>query len=149
MPGSGTSARAGLLRATLMVGLVETQYRRAGTGPTLIVLSDLTAERLVALAARARVIVPDTTTIGALLPGTPGARPFVQWLSGFLEGLGVMSATVLAPATLAPELSAVAEVQVGVVRRVVFCGAPSQVVFPPEVDVCWVASDADLPAALG
>jgi len=138
-----------LVRATLMVGQVETQYRRAGAGPTLIVLSDLTAERLMTLAARARVIVPDTTTIGALVPGAPDQRPFAQWLSGFLEGLGVTTATILAPAILAPELSVVAEAQSAVIRRVVLCGVRAQVNFPPEVDVNWVSGDAELSAVLG
>jgi hypothetical protein len=139
----------GLVRATVMVGLVETQYRRAGAGPTLIVLSDLTAERLMALASKARVIVPDTTTIGALVPGASDQRPFAQWLAGFLEGLGVTAATILAPAVLTPEIGAVAEAQSGVIRRVVLCGKKVQVAFPPEVEVSWVTADADLSTVLG
>lgn len=132
-----------------MVGLVETQYRRAGVGPTLIVLRDLTADRLMALAAGARVIVPDTTTIAALVPGASDQRPFAQWLLGFLEGLGVTAVTILAPAMLAPELITVAEAQSGVICRVVLCGARVQVTFPPEVEVSWVDADADLSAVLG
>jgi hypothetical protein len=146
-PGAG--GRAELVRAAVMVGEVETYYRRAGSGPVVIVLRDLMAERLMELALRVRVIVPESTTIAALAPGPSGERPFTQWLSGFLEGLGVMETTIVAPVTLVPELRAIARTQPGVIRRVVLSGVPMDAALPSEIEVRWAASDADLAALVG
>lgn len=148
-PDAKPSERVEIVRATIMVGEVETQYRRAGAGPSLLVLRALADTPLLELAAYARVIVPDTTTIAALTPDLAGRHPFVQWIAGFLEGLGVTVTTVLAPASLAPELSELAKAQPGVVRRVLLYGARREVSFPVGVDVCWMVDDADIRALLG
>jgi hypothetical protein len=84
-------------RATVCSGSVETEYRRAGRGDTIVALAarDWGGGRALfpTLARDFRLIVPvlDHTSAGA------GARPaFAVWLTTFLDGLGLTSVTLLA-----------------------------------------------------
>ena len=81
------------------MGDTETRYLRAGCGPAvlLVVSASQTVgssdnglgafDRLVdALAAHCRVFVPDADP----------ALPFSEWLRGFMDGLGLVSASLVA-----------------------------------------------------
>lgn len=122
MMSGGQTTREEFVRAAVLCGPVETSYRRAGVGPTVVLLLDgarLTAERLAPLISRARVIIPDTTTLMALLPSTfDGESPFVRWLRLFLEGLGVASVRIVATPAIAEELTLFVQREPEFVKRV-------------------------------
>lgn len=86
------------MRATVTVGDMETGYLRAGSGPALLLVLPAsqtigssttgggTFDRLVdALSPHCRVFVPDADS----------ALPFATWLRGFMDGLGLDSASLL------------------------------------------------------
>ena len=84
-------------RATVCCGPVETGYRRAGRGNTVVALAarDWTAapSLFAALARDFRLIVPEIDRAD----DDPAQRPaFAEWLSGFLDGLGLADVTLLA-----------------------------------------------------
>ena len=88
-PDAGTAPR--IARATVCAGATTTDYLRAGCGPTVLLLgADVDSPLLSALAARFRVIAP--------LPAADRAppAPFSAWLRDFLDGLGVVGASVVA-----------------------------------------------------
>ena len=102
--------------AVVSAGEVETRYRRTGCGPPVVVLGyefddeDRLPEPLGPLAGRFRVIVPDPAGIEALAPATsPEPASFPGWLRGFLEGLGIEGARVVAEAGFDAALQAWAE----------------------------------------
>jgi len=120
-----------MARASVMVGAIETSYRRAGRGMTVVVLTGgrgfpSTADAaLQPLVARARVVVPDHTTITALAAcWSVEETPFGQWLGGFLEGIGVEDVCLVAPVELMYELQQFAATHPGVVTRCVLLGEP-------------------------
>lgn len=121
--GSGDQpTRDVFVRAAVLCGSVETTYRRAGVGPSVVLLIDgarLDAEHLAPLITRCRVIIPDTTNFMALLPsGSGDESPFARWLRLFLEGLGVASVRIVASAPLAKEVARFAEREPDLVTRV-------------------------------
>lgn len=111
-----------MTRASVMVGAVETAYRRAGRGPTVLILTgappfpSTDSASLRPLVARARVIVPEQVTISALaMAAAESETPFVRWLDGFLEGIGVEAVTLVAAEAFAPEVQRFAARHPGVV----------------------------------
>jgi len=118
-----------MARASVMAGAIETSYRRAGRGETVVVLTggrgfpstgDVALQPLV---ERARVVVPDHTTITALAAcWSVEETPFGQWLDGFLEGIGVEEVCLVAPVELMYELQQFAATHPGVVTRCVLLG---------------------------
>lgn len=92
-------------RASVLVGDVETSYRRGGAGSPLLLLvpPPRDAAPVEALARTARVLIPEATSILAL-PSAEGDPAFARWLRGFLDGLGLLDVTVVAPPALASEL---------------------------------------------
>jgi pimeloyl-ACP methyl ester carboxylesterase len=85
-------------RAVVFDGRTETRYLRAGRGYPVIVLAGgarRTADTLLTgLWRLARVIVPEVPLFGAGEPD--GTTDFSRWFSGFLDGLGVTRAAVVA-----------------------------------------------------
>lgn len=124
-----TDVRAQMVRAAVMVGMTETTYRRTGVGPTVVILLDATREDAVSLAPlaeRCRVIVPDAVTLAALAPDASAQSPFAAWLHGFLEGLGVATARIVAPRLLAPSLAEFRAANPGLLKDVLLLdGSPS------------------------
>lgn len=118
-------AVTGFRRATVTVGAIETSYQRAGTGRPLVLLvpppPDVTV--LTPLLARWRVIVPESTSVLAL-PGAPGSTPFATWLRGFLDGLGLQRACVVADASVAVALATVRAQQPELIDHVEIIGRP-------------------------
>jgi pimeloyl-ACP methyl ester carboxylesterase len=108
-------------RAVVFDGRTETRYLRAGRGYPAIVLvqgAPRTADALLAgLRRLARVIVPE-------LPALPVAEPdrttdFVRWLSGFLDGLGVTRAALVAEEPFAAAVTRFAILEPERVERLV------------------------------
>jgi hypothetical protein len=113
-----------MARVSVVVGAIETSYRRAGRGPTVVVLTGGSAfpptgdEALRPLTDRVRVVVPDHTTISALaVSPSVEETPFGHWLRGFLEGIGADDVRVIAPVHFAGELQRFTARHAGVVRR--------------------------------
>lgn len=113
-----------MTRASVMVGAVETSYRRAGRGPTVLILTgappfpSTDAASLRPLVERARVIVPEHVTVTALAMAVAESEtPFGRWLDGFLEGIGVHEVNLVAPETYAPEVQRFATRHPGVVSQ--------------------------------
>lgn len=79
------------VRAIVCAGGVETEYLRAGSGETLVLLAPapsdggLVEELALALAERFRVFVPTP----------PADWPRGTWLSDFREGVGVQAARLV------------------------------------------------------
>lgn len=137
-----------IARAIVMVGDIETTYRLFGQGATTIVLLGLnpTMRRGVSfsdtLPDDARVIIADHTTIAALAPSTRSEEsPFGRWLRGFLEGIGVREARVVAHGALATEMEQFDALNPGSLRRRVLIGgvrhaAPEHAVYL-ALDATW------------
>ena len=102
-------SRTGAFQAVVDAGEVETEYVRAGSGQ--VVLDQRGApvdpeedELFVALAERFRVIVPQSTSLAATVaPAGTGDSPFTRWLDGFLEGLGILQASLVVEEPLGAE----------------------------------------------
>lgn len=123
-----TEAALGVVHASVQVGNVETTYHRIGRGPPIVILDegriDLSASEIAPLARRWRFIAPDRTTVAALtVPDSGDGSPFTQWLDGFLEGLGMGPALVVAPLGLTRELRAFTASRPGLVAGLVLRGA--------------------------
>jgi hypothetical protein len=118
--------------AVVSAGEVETRYRRTGCGPPVVVLGyefddeDRLPEPLGPLAGRFRVIVPDPAGIEALAPATsPEPASFPGWLRGFLEGLGIEGARVVAEAGLDAALARFVALNPGQIDRLLIIGDTS------------------------
>jgi hypothetical protein len=128
--------------AVVCVGDVETAYRRVGSGTTVVLLGLVAEEddRLLTGAAGAacRLIVPDRTTVGALVvPGAahPEESAFARWLSGFLQGLGLERPHVVATPAFGPDLRAYARGYPAELGQVVIVDALDRV----SEAVAWLA----------
>jgi pimeloyl-ACP methyl ester carboxylesterase len=99
---AGDGQRPPFTRATVVDGLTETLYRRAGHGAPVVVLaagdSPAGVALLDALPRRFRVIAPELPA--SRRDGNGGGRDvwpaFPTWLSGFLDGLGLGGVAVVA-----------------------------------------------------
>ena len=92
-----SAARPVFTRAAVCSGPVETAYRRAGRGDTIVALAarewGAGCELFPTLARDFRVIVPELEDS----PADTGRRAaFATWLTAFLDGLGLDSVTLLA-----------------------------------------------------
>lgn len=89
-------------RAAVDVGAVTTYYRRAGSGAPVLLLSSggAGAALFESLSSRFRVFAPEPVVESgaeARAPAGGTAAPsFSRWLGDFLDGLGVMRASVVA-----------------------------------------------------
>ena len=106
-----------------MVGEIETSYQRAGAGRAVVLLVPPPRDPavLAPMVARWRVIVPESTSVLAL-PDVPGHSPFAMWFRGFLEGLGVHGAMVVAETPLAIALATVQAQWPGLIAHVELLG---------------------------
>jgi hypothetical protein len=118
-----------MARASVMAGAIETSYRRAGRGATVVVLTggqgfpSTDEAALQPMLARARVVVPDHTTITALAAcWSVEETPFGCWLDGFLEGIGADGIRLVAPIELTYELQQFVATHPGAVARCVLLG---------------------------
>jgi hypothetical protein len=102
-------SRTGAFRAVVDAGEVETEYVRAGSGQAVVYLrggpvDPESDELFVALAERYRVIVPQSMSLAAAVtPPGAGDSVFTRWLEGFLEGLGIMTASLVVEEPLGAE----------------------------------------------
>jgi len=106
----------GSIDAAVFVDGVETAYTRMGDGPIVIVLASDPAQRTALgrlFATRHRVILPHP-------PGPPGhADPSaVDWLSGFLDGLGMEHADIVTDEEWAAAVDTLVSSQPDRARRV-------------------------------
>jgi hypothetical protein len=120
----------GMVRAIVMHGAIETRYWRAGHGPPVVVLGlDLDGDGrmpgvLAPLVARCCVIVPEYVSISALdACHGEGRAPFSAWFRGFLEGLGIEGAVVVAAAGLDAALAQFVAANPGEIDRLIIVGA--------------------------
>jgi hypothetical protein len=133
----------GMVRAVVTHGSIETRYRRAGFGPPVVVLGfDLAdddgrmPDLLGSLTACCRVIVPEHASITALVACHSADRmPFSAWFRGFLEGLGIEGARVVAAAGLDTALTQFMDAHPGEIDRLLIVGATADAsaVAPPLV----------------
>jgi pimeloyl-ACP methyl ester carboxylesterase len=131
-PSGAVAGRGAVSHAVVCVGDVETAYRRAGSGEPVVVLGlgagddAWLLEELAPLVTRARLIVPDRTTIAALAPECVASESaFASWLSGFLQGLGLDRPHVVAPARFGPELERYARTRPDELGRVAVIDGPA------------------------
>jgi len=137
-------AKSGVTLAAAMVsaGNVDTPYHRLGHGPPAVALglwanldSRAIPQDLLALAASCRIIVPDLDRVAATaLPVGPVATSFTDWLGGFLDGLGLASASLIASWVLEEQLLGAVTSLSGRIDRIVLVGgtaARSGVTPPP------------------
>lgn len=141
-PTSGGTVEPGrTARATLLIGTLETPFLRRGHGPPVVALtraplphdhaldpesapdSDPIAGVAAALATHRRV-----TTVAPPLD-TASVKSFTGWLEGFMEGLGIPSAPIVASEDLALAAVHFALAHPDRVERLVLLGC-----HPPEVD---------------
>ena len=107
-------------RASVCSGTVETAYRRAGRGDTIVALAARewrgAPVLFPALAREFRLIVPELDRPN----DAPGARPpFAVWLTAFLDGLGLDRVTLLADERFAGAALGSALIEPGRVARLV------------------------------
>lgn len=82
---------SGIVDAVLVAGTFETPYRRAGRGPSVLLLAQGTG-LLEALAGELRIFEP------LRVPAEPGAPEWIAWLHGLLDGLGLERPAVVVDA---------------------------------------------------
>jgi pimeloyl-ACP methyl ester carboxylesterase len=122
-------SRTGAFQAVVDAGEVETEYVRAGSGQVVLYLcgSPMDPEEdelFVALAERFRVIVPQSTSLAAtVVPAGTGDSAFTRWLDGFLEGLGVLRASLVVEEPLGAEALRFAMARPASVARLVILAA--------------------------
>lgn len=104
-------ARVPVVRASLCVGAVVTEYLRAGTGPAVLILEPWLAAAVREGAVPGewrshRLIVPMHATLEALAaPANGGASTaFNAWLRGFIDGLGLSELNVVVTPALEGEV---------------------------------------------
>ena len=91
-----SGARAGTpARATVCAGGVDTEYVRAGRGDAVLLLAGdvdtLEMQQRIDVLARHFLVIAASPPVNA---------EFNSWLGGFLDGLGLMRASVLVDASL-------------------------------------------------
>ena len=87
--------------ASVTVGGVDTEYLRCGRGPALILLTERGDE-----AWTGGVVQELSRDFLVLAPRRPTGISFAEWLAGFLDGLGITRATIVAEGSeLAPALA--------------------------------------------
>ncbi|MHB1297119.1 MAG: alpha/beta fold hydrolase [Gemmatimonadaceae bacterium] len=131
------AARLLMTQGAVLVGDVETTYRRMGAGEPVVVLGFQVDDGgrlesgLEALAARYRVIVPGKMGIAALAGSRrEGVVPFAAWLRGFLEGLGIGHAGVVVTPGMAVDVRSYAAA---------FPGQLTKVVVTDSTEPDWIA----------
>ena len=118
-------SRTGAFQAVVDAGEVETEYVRAGSGRVVLYLRGASVdpdedELFVALAERFRVIVPQSTSLAATItPAGSGDSAFTRWLDGFLEGLGILQASLVVEEPLGAEALRFAMARPALVVRLV------------------------------
>lgn len=118
-------SRTGAFQAVVDAGDVETEYVRAGRGRVVLYLRATAAdpdddELFAALAERFRVIVPQSTSLGATVaPPDAGDSAFTRWLHGFVEGLGILEASLVVEEPLGAEALRFAMARPTLVTRLV------------------------------
>lgn len=125
-------ARAMVVRASLSVGAVETEYLRAGAGPPVVILDPWLAAAVhggtIPDPWRGhRLIVPMHATIEALAAPADArtATPFDAWMRGLLDGLGLTGTTVVVGAALEREVRRFGEQNPGEIARIVLAASVS------------------------
>lgn len=146
LPQQAATGRA-VVRATVRAGEIDTSYLRVGRGTPVLVLDERAEEHLAALLESADprwgIVLPDRTTVAAVAAaGEDGGTAFVRWLDGFLQGLGIEEALVVAPVLLADELQAFATVWHGRLRGVMLRGMPQDHAMGDDLRVQYVAVNA-------
>ena len=123
-------AMTAFTRASVCCDAVETEYFRAGRGaPILYIGSSATADDegtavLRELASHFRVIVPiPKSAPGTLVPDGRLETPFVGWLRGVLDGLGIVAAGFVVERQAACAVLAFARENPDFVERVILLGA--------------------------
>lgn len=114
----GTSS--GIVDAVLVSGTFETPYRRAGRGPSVLLLAQGTG-LLEALAGELRVFEP------LRAPAAPGAAEWIAWLHGLLDGLGLERPAVVVDASAAGPVRQLAAAEPDRLGPVVEASSPSEV----------------------
>lgn len=91
--------------AWVRIGAVETEYRRIGSGPPVLLLVVPEGDPPVALTQRWRFLLPlgSSNDTGA---SAFDANSFGRWLDDFLEGLGLSGVYVVVPPAMATDLGA-------------------------------------------
>lgn len=128
--------------AVLQAGDTETLYRRAGAGPSVLILCNgalaepLGGRLFERLAVRFRVVAT------ALPDGDAGRELLATWLGDVLEGLGLVQPSLVLDATLADALLGDA------LAPEAFAGVVAVVGAGPQADATAVRASAALPGAL-
>jgi hypothetical protein len=117
-------------RAIVTAGAFETHYLRAGRGDAVVYLTtapdDEPARAAIfrALASRFRVYAPTSASLAAILAAGGGDAPGLEsWLSGFLEGLGILRASLVVDGPLGEMARAFAPLAPPAVERIVVVAA--------------------------
>lgn len=103
-----------------MAGAIETPYRRAGRGPSALLLAHGTP-LLEGLAGDLRVFEP------LRAPAEPGTPEWVAWLGGLLDGLGLERPAVVVDAACVEPVRQLAAAAPDRLGRVIEATVPSEV----------------------
>ncbi len=119
------AAGAGVARAAVSVGPIETEYLSIGRGAPVVILDPAlalaAAEGLIPVSfSGGRVIVPLHTTVMALAtPARAGGLAFDVWWRGFVDGLGLSGVTVVVPSALEADVRRLADASPGEIVRII------------------------------
>lgn len=117
-----------LSRAVVCDGPLETGYRRIGAGRAVVLLGLAAGDDDESLTAWARA-VPGLRLIAPDAPPSAPGRDLAGWLSGFVQGLGLVRPHIVADAGWAPHLRALEDAgldELGEVRLLEFEGAGAE-----------------------
>lgn len=130
-------ARSAPMRATLSAANVETEYLRCGSGSTVILAAPpgLRDTLFAALAPHCRVIMP-LATRPAMNESIAITHAFSQWMSDFLEGVGVRSARLVVGDPACAGAIEFAEQKTGVERLVLLTSQPHTLMPPSHLPSC-------------
>jgi pimeloyl-ACP methyl ester carboxylesterase len=107
------------VRCCVVAGETDTPYTRAGRGEPVVILTadtDMAARLLTELPRRFQAIAPDPRV----------HRDFSAWLRGFLEALGLPSASLIVDSAFAPDAIYFALHDPDRVNRMAFIAANGQ-----------------------